>query len=94
MLDPLILRHDIQTTVDALKTRGYSLDVAAYEALENRRKALQIKMEELQREKADWWDTVSIDDKQAIDEGLKQLDQGDFLTRSQVRDKVKARHNL
>ena len=48
MLDPLILRHDLSATVTALKTRGYTLDAAAYEALEARRKTLQIAVEELQ----------------------------------------------
>ena len=48
MLDPLILRHDLSATVSALKTRGYNLDAAAYEALEARRKTLQIAVEELQ----------------------------------------------
>jgi seryl-tRNA synthetase len=48
MLDPLILRNDLQATVEALRLRGYTLDAAAYEALEARRKALQMEMEELQ----------------------------------------------
>ncbi len=48
MLDPQILRYDLPATVEALKTRGYTLDVAAWEALESRRKALQIETEELQ----------------------------------------------
>ena len=48
MLDPLILRNDLHATVDALQTRGYTLDASAYEALEARRKALQMEMEELQ----------------------------------------------
>jgi len=48
MLDPQILRYYLATTVDALRKRGYILDVDAYEALEARRKALQIEMEELQ----------------------------------------------
>jgi seryl-tRNA synthetase len=48
MLDPLILRHDLEATVDALKARGYTLDIDAYEELEARRKALQVAMEELQ----------------------------------------------
>jgi seryl-tRNA synthetase len=48
MLDPHILRHDLQATVDALAVRGYTLDPVAYEALEARRKALQIGVEELQ----------------------------------------------
>ncbi|MCW8926958.1 MAG: serine--tRNA ligase [Xanthomonadales bacterium] len=48
MLDPQILRHDLPATVEALKTRGYTLDVDAFEALESRRKALQVRTEELQ----------------------------------------------
>ena len=48
MLDPLILRNDLESTVAALETRGYSLDSGKYEALEARRKSLQTQMEELQ----------------------------------------------
>jgi seryl-tRNA synthetase len=48
MLDPLALRHDLSATVTALEKRGYSLDAASYEALEARRKTLQIAVEELQ----------------------------------------------
>ncbi len=52
------------------------------------------KLEALQKEGADWWDKVSEEDKQAIDEGLEQLDRGEFLTRSEVRAKVKEKYNL
>ncbi len=48
MLDPLILRHDLDATVTALQVRGYTLDAAAYEALEARRKTLQMEVEALQ----------------------------------------------
>jgi seryl-tRNA synthetase len=51
MLDPAILRYDLETTVAALKARGYTLDAAAYEALEARRKALQVEVEELQSQR-------------------------------------------
>lgn len=51
MLDPLILRNDIEATAAALKVRGYDLDVAAYEALEAKRKTLQIEVENLQSER-------------------------------------------
>jgi predicted transcriptional regulator len=52
------------------------------------------KVEKIQREKASSWDAVSNEDKQAIEEGLKQLDKGEFLTRSQVRAKVKEKYNF
>ncbi|MDH3902518.1 MAG: serine--tRNA ligase [Xanthomonadales bacterium] len=48
MLDHQILRHDLDATVAALKLRGYTLDGAVYEALEARRKALQMEVEALQ----------------------------------------------
>ena len=51
MLDPLILRHDLPAAIAALKARGYSLDAETYQALEARRKTLQIEVEELQRER-------------------------------------------
>ena len=52
------------------------------------------KLEALQKEGSDWWDQVRKEDKQAIEEGLKQLDRGEFLTRSEVRAKVKEKYNL
>jgi seryl-tRNA synthetase len=48
MLDPLILRNDLEATVAALKVKGYTLDAASYETLEARRKTLQIEVEALQ----------------------------------------------
>jgi seryl-tRNA synthetase len=51
MLDPQLLRHELATTTKALLERGYSLDSGAYEALEARRKTLQIKVEELQSQR-------------------------------------------
>lgn len=52
------------------------------------------KLEAFQKEGSDWWDQVSKEDKQAIEEGLEQLDRGEFLTRSEVRAKVKEKYNL
>ena len=52
------------------------------------------KVEKIQKEKSDWWDTTSEKDKNAINEGLKQLDRGQHLTHSQVRSKIKERFNF
>jgi hypothetical protein len=49
------------------------------------------RVEKIQKETTDWWDTISNEDKAAINEGIEQLDKGQFLTRSQVRDKIKER---
>jgi len=48
MLDPRLLRSDIEAVRRALARRGFELDVARYEALESRRKALQTRVQELQ----------------------------------------------
>ncbi|AWL12005.1 Serine--tRNA ligase [Saliniradius amylolyticus] len=51
MLDPKFLRSDIETTAKRLASRGFELDVAAISALEEKRKALQVKTEQLQNER-------------------------------------------
>ena len=48
-------------------------------------------VEKIQKEKTDWWDATSDKDKKAINEGLGQLDRGEYLTHSQVRSKIKER---
>ena len=48
MLDPNLLRNDIDAAVEALKIKGFELDANAYSELEAKRKALQIQSEELQ----------------------------------------------
>ena len=39
------------------------------------------KLEALQKKGADWWNKVSKEDKQTIDEGLEQLDGGCLFPR-------------
>ena len=51
MLDPKYLRGDIQQTAEKLKRRGFELDVNAFVALEEKRKSLQIRTQELQNER-------------------------------------------
>ncbi|WP_016778796.1 hypothetical protein [Anaerophaga thermohalophila] len=51
-------------------------------------------MERIQREKNDWWGSVSNEDKKAINEGLEQLNKGEDMILSQVRKKIKAKYNL
>ena len=48
MLDPNLLRNDIDAVAAALKIKGYDLDGSAYQSLEAERKALQVESEELQ----------------------------------------------
>ncbi|MBI2379363.1 MAG: serine--tRNA ligase [Gammaproteobacteria bacterium] len=51
MLDPKYFRTDIAEAAARLKTRGFELDVAAISALEDKRKALQSRSQELQAER-------------------------------------------
>jgi seryl-tRNA synthetase len=51
MLDPRLLRADINAVKVALSHRKLALDVDLYSALETQRKALQVKTQELQNER-------------------------------------------
>ncbi len=51
MLDPKYLRNELEQTAEKLKSRGYDLDVGAISELEEKRKALQMKTQELQNER-------------------------------------------
>ena len=48
MLDPVLLRGQLEDVARRLATRGFELDTAAIEALEARRKAVQVETQELQ----------------------------------------------
>jgi len=51
-------------------------------------------VEEIQVKSSDWWDNISNQDKKAIEDGLNQLDNGNYLERSQVRRNIKERYNF
>lgn len=51
MLDSKLLRSQTQEVANRLASRGFSLDVARIESLEERRKAVQTRTEQLQAER-------------------------------------------
>ncbi|MGE8068852.1 serine--tRNA ligase [Pseudomonas sp. NPDC089569] len=51
MLDPKLLRSNLQEVADRLASRGFALDVARIEALEEQRKIVQARTEALQAER-------------------------------------------
>ena len=51
MLDPKLLRNDLEGVARALQRRGYTLDKARFAGLEERRKALQVRADELRNER-------------------------------------------
>lgn len=51
MLDPKLLRNDLDAVSQALSKRGFELDTAALQALEDERKSLQVATQNLQNER-------------------------------------------
>jgi len=51
MLDPKYLRGDIHQTAEKLQRRGFELDVNSFIELEEKRKSLQVRTQELQNER-------------------------------------------
>ncbi|WP_305908186.1 serine--tRNA ligase [Methylomarinum sp. Ch1-1] len=51
MLDPRLFRTDIELVKQQLARRAFDFDAAAYEALEGRRKEIQVRTQELQNER-------------------------------------------
>jgi len=51
MLDPKFLRQDLENTAQQLQKRGYVLDIEQFSHLEEQRKQIQIKTQELQSER-------------------------------------------
>ena len=51
MLDPKLLRSDLEFCQQQLARRGYELDIGMFSALEEKRKDLQVRTQELQKER-------------------------------------------
>ena len=51
MLDPKLLRNELDQVAEQLAARGFTLPVAEFQALEERRKSLQVETENLQAER-------------------------------------------
>lgn len=51
MIDPRLLRQNLDDVVNALAKRGYQMDTARFNALEEKRRELQISLQELQNER-------------------------------------------
>ena len=51
MLDPKLIRTDLNILADRLKVKNFDLDVALLEGLEDARKVLQLETEKLQNER-------------------------------------------
>ena len=75
MLDPKLLRSDLNAVATSLKTKRYDLDTVAFTALEAQRKALQLAAESLQRERNSYSKTMGklIGEAKAKGEDIEPL---------------------
>src|SRR6188768_548755 len=48
MLDPQLFRTNLEAVAQKLAARGYTLDIDAFQRLEDERKAMQVRTQELQ----------------------------------------------
>jgi len=106
MLDPILLRKDLQTVVDRLKTRGVEFDTQRFNELESRRKAVQTETESLQARrnalakqigqlKAQGQDASAVlAESQAIPGRLKQLEEDLAGVQQSLNDWLMAIPNL
>ena len=53
-------------------------------------KAIHTLLTSGKKQKTDWWDSISVDEKKAIEIGLKQLKDGKGIPHHEVRKKVDA----
>ena len=68
MLDPKLLRQDLDSVIAQLLRKGVIFDVSAYQALETKRKSLQLETESLQNKRRDGSKSVGL----LIKEGRKE----------------------
>ena len=60
MLDPKLLRNDLDLVVTQLARKGVEFDVSAYQTLEAKRKSLQLETESLQNQRKDGSKSVGL----------------------------------
>jgi len=52
------------------------------------------KVEDVFKNKADWWDKISEDERKSIEKGLAEADRGELIPHEQVMQELKARYKL
>jgi seryl-tRNA synthetase len=87
MIDPKLLRQDVEAIAANLKKRGFVLDVAKYQTLEEKRKTIQTLTEELRNERN--VRSKSIGDAKARGEDIESLRK----TVQELGDKLKSQED-
>ena len=52
------------------------------------------RLEQVKYENIDWWDIIGSDEKIAIEEGLAQLDNGEYFSHTDMRSKIKSKYGF
>lgn len=106
MLDPILLRKDLQTVVDRLRSRGVAFDTERFNDLESRRKSVQTETESLQARrnalakqigqlKAKGEDASAVmAESQALPGRLKQLEDELAMLQQQLNELLMSVPNL
>ncbi|MCJ9713923.1 serine--tRNA ligase, partial [Bordetella hinzii] len=106
MLDPILLRKDLQTVVDRLRSRGVAFDTERFNDLESRRKSVQTETESLQARrnalakqigqlKAKGEDASAVmAESQALPARLKQLEDELAMLQQQLNELLMSVPNL
>ena len=92
MLEPQLLRHDLDRVATALARRGYHLDMEQFAALETRRKALQVELQQLQNQRNT--QSKSIGQAKARGEDIEPLKQAVADIGEQMRQQQQALDQL
>lgn len=58
------------------------------------RKAYAVVARLLSNEKVDFWDELSYEEKEAIEEGIAQADRGELISHDEVMAEIKTKFNL
>ncbi|MEX2595997.1 MAG: hypothetical protein WEC59_03630 [Salibacteraceae bacterium] len=61
---------------------------------ETRESVLQKIKDILTKEQSDWWNEISEEERQAIEEGIAQTDRGELVPHEEVRKKISAKFGL
>jgi hypothetical protein len=53
-----------------------------------------VRLEQLKQENLDWWDIIGEEEKEAINEGITQLDNGEYVSHSDMRGEIKRKYGF
>jgi predicted transcriptional regulator len=60
----------------------------------NKIEVLQRVKEVFEKESEDFWDELTLEDQNAINEGLSQLDKGEYVSHESIKIEIKNRFNI